>query len=94
MLELGPAFFECLENFSIAREVRSFDGPVLLVQGRKDQVVPAETVQEWEQAFRRAELTVGWIEGADHAFTQDIWAWNAIGQTALWLEDKVSRKRD
>jgi pimeloyl-ACP methyl ester carboxylesterase len=35
MMELGPEFFECLENFSVAREVRSFDGPVLLVKKRR-----------------------------------------------------------
>jgi pimeloyl-ACP methyl ester carboxylesterase len=93
MMELGPDFFECLENFSVAREVRSFDGPILLVQGRKDQVVPPETVQLWIDAFKCANVNVNWIEGADHAFTQDIWAWHAIGQTALWLEDKLLTRR-
>lgn len=89
MMELSPEFFECLENFNAAREVRGFDGPVLIVQGRKDQVVPPETVQSWIAAFRRADVTVNFVEGADHAFTKDVWAWAAIAQTALWLEDKV-----
>ncbi|HEY9775956.1 MAG TPA: alpha/beta hydrolase [Planktothrix sp.] len=89
LMELGPEFFECLENFSVAREVRSFDGPVLLVHGAKDQVVPVETVDQWVGAFKRADLKVVVLDGADHAFTHDIWAWQAIGQTALWLEDKL-----
>jgi len=93
MLELSEEFFTCLENFSIAREIRSFDGPVLIINGKKDQVVPPDTVAQWVEAFRRADLTVNLIDGADHAFTQDIWAWQAIGQTALWLEDKVHRPR-
>ncbi len=92
MLELSPEFFQCVENFSIAREVRSFDGPVLLVQGRKDQVVPPETVESWKAAFKQADLTVNWVEGGDHAFTNDAWAWQAIGQTTLWLEDKLVRE--
>lgn len=89
MMDLSPEFFECLENFSVAREVRSFDGPVLIVQGKKDTVVPVETTQAWVDAFKQARVTVELIEGADHAFTQDIWAWQAIGKTALWLEDNL-----
>jgi pimeloyl-ACP methyl ester carboxylesterase len=91
MLELSEEFFTCLENFSIAREVRSFDGPVLIINGKKDTVVPPETAKQWMEAFQQADLRVSMIDGADHAFTQDIWAWQAIGQTALWLEDKIHR---
>jgi fermentation-respiration switch protein FrsA (DUF1100 family) len=93
MLELSEEFFTCLENFSIAREVRSFDGPVLIVNGKKDTIVPPETAKLWMEAFQHADLRVSMIDGADHAFTQDVWAWQAIGQTALWLEDKIHRQK-
>jgi pimeloyl-ACP methyl ester carboxylesterase len=93
MLELSPEFFECLENFSIVREVRSFDGPVLIVEGRKDQVIDPSSVNDWTAAFKLADVTVKWVEGADHAFTKDIWAWKAIGETAIWLEDKLHGAR-
>jgi hypothetical protein len=45
------------------------------------------------EAFQHADLRVSMIDGADHAFTQDVWAWQAIGQTALWLEDKIHRQK-
>ena len=30
------------------------------------------------------------VQDADHAFTQDIWAWPAIEKTVSWLSSKLS----
>jgi len=68
----GPVYFQFLKNFNPFGTFSSaiqcigvaFKGPVLLVWGDKDTLVPLHTCSKWQEAIPSANLVT--IKGADH----------------------------
>jgi uncharacterized protein len=91
MMEIGPAFFDALETLHVNQTVASANAPILIIQGVEDSVVPVDTAYQWKRSFTSASVEINLIQQADHAFTHDIWAWNAIERTTAWLKQTLSQ---
>lgn len=89
MLKLSPAFFDTLEALDVDSTIAGYAGPVLIVQGVEDAVVPVDTAYHWRRGFTSTVTDVHLIQEADHAFTHEKWAWEAINHTLQWLQDKL-----
>jgi len=86
LIQLGSGFFDALDEINVDAVASKYTGPVLLVQGVEDTVVPVDTAYQWKRTFSQTEAEVDLIQDADHAFTHDVWAWNAIDRTVAWLQ--------
>jgi dipeptidyl aminopeptidase/acylaminoacyl peptidase len=89
MLRLGQCFFDTLEAIDVNKTIEHFARPVLVVQGVEDTVVPVDTAFVWKRGFTGTETKVHLIQQADHAFTQEPWAWDAIETTVSWLHQQL-----
>jgi dipeptidyl aminopeptidase/acylaminoacyl peptidase len=89
MFRLGAGFFDTLEALDVNATIEHFSRPVLVVQGVEDQVVLLDTAYAWKRNFVGTEVDVHLIQHADHAFTQEAWAWEAIETTVSWMHGKI-----
>lgn len=62
------AFTESLKDYDIMAHIGSYPGPVLIVQGTKDIIVPTSVAEEASAKYANAELH--FIEGANHGFNK------------------------
>ena len=65
-IPLDAAFFHGLTTFSPTREIAAYPGPLLVIQGSRDSVVPPGSAQMLIAAHRGEH--VEWTEAMDHAF--------------------------
>jgi pimeloyl-ACP methyl ester carboxylesterase len=93
MMQLGCGFFDTLDQLDVDGTAAKYAGPVLIVQGVEDTVVPVDTAYQWKRAFASTEAEVDLIPNADHAFTHDVWAWNAIDRTVAWLQQVPAKRQ-
>lgn len=89
LMRLGPEFFETLEALDVNATIEHFARPVLVVQGVEDTVVPVDTAFVWKRNFVGTQTEVHLIQHADHAFTQEAWAWDAIEATTGWFTKQL-----
>lgn len=90
MLQLSPQFFETLEAINVDNIIAKYNKPVLIVQGVEDTIVPVDTAYTWKRNYAATNTDVHLIQHADHAFTQESWAWEAIETTVTWLTEKLA----
>ncbi len=89
MMQLSPAFFETLERLNVEGTAAKFSRPVLIVQGVEDTVVAVDTAYHWRRSFTNTQTDIHLIQHADHAFTHEDWAWDAVHHTVDWLKEKL-----
>lgn len=78
-------FFHELWGLDSGRDMAAFEGPVLLVHGSSDRVVPvSDAGRLYESANRPKKLEV--IEGADHSFSSPAHLKRAAELACRWLE--------
>lgn len=65
---LETAFTESLKDYDIMEHIGNYPGPVLIIQGTKDFIVPPSVAQEACEKYQNAELHL--IEGANHGFNK------------------------
>ena len=65
---MGKRFFLELRPIDVFSEIGKYKGPVLIVQGDKDQVVSMADSQKAVEIYRNARLHV--IKGAGHGFKE------------------------
>ena len=65
---MGKRFFMELRDINVFKEIGKYKGPVLIVQGDKDQVVSMADSQKAVEIYRNARLHV--IKGAGHGFKE------------------------
>jgi pimeloyl-ACP methyl ester carboxylesterase len=83
---LNSGFFEEIGRWDIIREVRKFEGQVMIVHGSYDQTIPVEAAFKYYQALPgRSRLKI--IDGADHAFSRYDWQAGALKQTADFFSE-------
>lgn len=84
---VGRRFIEALANTSPSEEIKRARGPVLILHGDKDEVVPLDHAHRFRDALAEAgvahELTV--IEGGDHTFNNYHWERQVIEATTAWF---------
>jgi dipeptidyl aminopeptidase/acylaminoacyl peptidase len=87
MLQLSPAFFESLDRYDVAELMGTLKAPVLLVQGSHDSIVTVDTAYQWKRALSSCQPDIRLIADADHGFTHESWAREAIKNTCDWLQE-------
>lgn len=70
-LRIGRDYFKTAYNLPIYDTAKQYEGPVEIIQGSADEVVPERYRRRFERAYgdKRAELHV--LDGYDHEFTQN-----------------------
>lgn len=68
-LKVGRAFLETTPNIPIYAISSHYEGPVLVVHSKDDQLVPYKYGIEFSQIYKDAKLET--LYGFDHNFTQD-----------------------
>ncbi len=66
-LTLGKNFFVSMRNFSAYDHIGGFTGPVLILQGDKDEIVPETVARRAAEKYKNAELVI--LRGEGHGFT-------------------------
>lgn len=69
-LTLGKAFIESAQRLNIYQTAAQFTGPVLLLHGLSDTLVPWTSSEYYTFVYKNCK--VEYLEGLDHGFTQDI----------------------
>lgn len=64
----GTAFTESLKDYDIMDHIGGYPGPVIIIQGTKDIIVPSSVAEEASSKYNDVELHL--IEGANHGFNQ------------------------
>ena len=65
---METAFTESLKDYDIMEHIGNYPGPVLIIQGTKDFIVPPAVAQEACEKYQNAELHL--IKGANHGFNK------------------------
>jgi|GEM_PF-2243863 Dipeptidyl aminopeptidases/acylaminoacyl-peptidases len=85
LVQVSAEFCDQFENLKPDAETEKYKGRVLLVHGSRDHIVLPEESEKWKTSFRRTECKLQLVEGADHPFTKEPWANEAIKHTLSWL---------
>ena len=65
---METAFTQSLKDYDIMEHIGNYPGPVLIIQGTKDFIVPPSVAEEASVKYKNAELHL--IEGANHGFNK------------------------
>lgn len=87
-LKVGRAFLETTPDLPIYEVSSQYQGPVLVVHSKDDQLVPYHYGVEYSQVFPNVQLEI--LSGYDHNFTQDIQAVDQI--VADFFEQQLMQK--
>lgn len=68
-LKVGRNYFKTAYNLPIYETAKQYTGPVDIIQGSDDMVVPARYAQRFDKEYARSEIHV--LQGYDHEFTQN-----------------------
>ena len=84
----AKAFFESIRKVDPLREIASYNGPVLIIQGSEDEVIcPTNAELLYDALIGRRVLL--FIDGADHSFSSDLWERQVIETTAIWFKQTL-----
>jgi dienelactone hydrolase len=88
---IGEPFYTSLHQLHPIEELKRSRGPVLLVYGTDDEIVPALEVAQAEQQLTAAGIPnrVIRIEGADHVFFRHEWQQQVLQRTVAWLRQTL-----
>lgn len=67
---IGREFILTLQNMPIYETSRKFTGPVLIIQGKKDNRVPYTYSLHYHEVYKNSELK--FLDGIDHTFSPDV----------------------
>jgi len=82
---VGKALFDEIEHMDIFKEASGFLGPVLILHGDNDEIVPLENAFRYRETYKgSAELQV--IQGANHTFDNLKWEAEVLTKTTAFLK--------
>lgn len=88
--EVSRAFVEDLRKIAPYEEAAKFAGPVLIIHGANDEVVPVAEAEKYAAVFgEKARLHV--INGADHVFSGLAWTRQVMDLTAEFFVAELTR---
>ena len=88
-MKLGRCYPADVINIDPITEIKSYEGPVLIVHGTKDRIVNLDYSQQAQQAYPNAKLQI--IEGGGHGFGKKH---DTIARAYLQEFAKTSKKGD
>lgn len=68
-LKVGHQYFQTAYDLPIYEVAKAYTGPVAIVQGSEDMVVPTRYSRRFDQIYETSELHI--LDGYDHEFTQN-----------------------
>lgn len=68
-LKVGKPFLQTSQTLLIYETAKKYEGPVLIIHSKDDQLVPYSYGVEFKNIYKNAELKT--LSGFDHNFTQD-----------------------
>lgn len=80
-LKLGKKYIETAQTLPIYETAEKYEGPVLVVHGTHDRVVPYTYGQRYHYGYKHSDLEL--VDGDDHGFSQTNAATARL--TAAWL---------
>ncbi|MCX7795730.1 MAG: alpha/beta fold hydrolase [bacterium] len=85
--QLSINFIEELPNICPVDKIKNFRGPVFIIHGSKDDIVPVDAAYNYYNALkeRPAETRLFIIEDADHTFNSVIWEKMVIDNVIDWF---------
>jgi dienelactone hydrolase len=92
---VGEQFYASLHQLNPIEDIKRTRGPVLLVYGTDDEVVPSIAIEQAEQQLTEAGIPnrVVRIQGADHVFFRHEWQRQVVEHTATWLGETLLANR-
>lgn len=88
---VGPGFVRSVQEAQPLREIAGAGGPVLVVHGSADPVVPPSEGEAYAAALAKASIPHRHvvIDGADHTFNRRDWTRRAIEESLAWFRAKL-----
>lgn len=86
-LYLDYTFYEDLQRYDVAAEVRHLQAPIRIIQGEADTGVTAEDARLYHRHAGSQEKELVLLPGADHTYTSDM----ALMQVCLYTADWFMR---
>ncbi|MDE6556190.1 MAG: lysophospholipase [Duncaniella sp.] len=83
-LKLGRKYIETAVNLPIYETASRYMGPVLVIQGTHDRVVPYTYAERYEQGYKNCTLKL--IPDEDHSFSRN------TAEAALYASDWLSKQ--
>ncbi|MDQ0189862.1 alpha/beta hydrolase family protein [Alicyclobacillus cycloheptanicus] len=83
---VSRALLEDLCTFDVYPRAQAYKGPVLIVHGRADEVVPSETAEAYQTQAYFGRAQVRCIEGANHTFDRAEWESALIDELVGFLK--------
>lgn len=83
-LKLGRKYFETAVNLPIYETAWRYSGPVLVIQGTHDRIVPYTYAERYQQGYK--DCTLKLIPEEDHSFTKN------TSEAALYASDWLSKQ--
>ena len=66
---LGKDYFMTIRDFNIFEEMKKYEGPVLILHGDEDEIVPLEYSKKATENYKNGELVV--LPGEKHGFSPE-----------------------
>ena len=83
---VGRAFALDVIGLDVYLQAKHYDGPVLLLHGSQDAVVPAAVSEAYREKCYGDTATLKLIEGADHTFNHAAWEQTVITSVRDFLQ--------
>jgi hypothetical protein len=88
-LWLNHNFYDDLKDWDTYETIKKYPGPVLIIHGTGDQVVPSNTAENYQAALSgRAKLV--YVEEADHTYNRYDWEEKVLSETTAFVKNELS----
>lgn len=67
---LGKEYIETMRNLPIYEMTKEYTGPVYIINGRDDKLVPYKYAEEYDENYQNSKLEI--LDGFDHNFNPDM----------------------
>ncbi|WP_231390695.1 alpha/beta hydrolase family protein [Segatella baroniae] len=84
-LRIGRDYFMTAQTLPIYETARQYTGPVLLVHGTWDVIVPYTYSEHYHEVYQNSELRL--LAGVDHSFTGESACRKAAGMVAKFIQE-------
>ncbi len=86
---IGSDFLNELKLIKPIHEIRAYQGQMLIVHGREDEIVPVSHAFSYYQNLRNQNKEILIIEEADHRYLNFALEQKVINETTNWILDKI-----
>lgn len=89
-LELGRAYMEEIVKMDELQMARGYNGPVLLIHGTEDELVPVDCVYKYQTVYGD-QMKLILIEGSNHQFSSLKWKQEVYDESVAFIKEQIAR---